>query len=74
MAKTEETTPAAPKKANGIVNSDWIKGWKQVQPMSPRFQYRGDNYEFEKLTEQDLNRILSYHKNPWFIKLKEESK
>ncbi len=55
--------------ANGFVSKELIpNGFKQVAPIPPYFLYRGYDYKFSDLKKEDLERILSYRKNPWFVK------
>lgn len=61
--------PTKPTLAKGFVNKEWLpEGYEQVQPMSSYFQYRGTDYKFADLKKEDIDRILSYRKNPWFVK------
>ncbi len=62
-------SPTKPPLAKGFVNPEWLpEGYEQVQPMSSYFQYRGNDYKLTDLKKEDIDRILSYKKNPWFVK------
>jgi hypothetical protein len=64
--QVETTKPVAPA---GFVESDLIpSGWKQVKRLPDNFLYRGDKYKLSEITKKQLERILSYRKNPWFVR------
>jgi hypothetical protein len=53
----------------GFVEPDLIpSGWKQVKGLPDYFLYRGDKYKLSEITKKQLERILSYRKNPWFVR------